>query len=369
MKKLFIKKPLVPHIPDGAGVYSFIVTPEKVRESIGDLDFLYARKNLCLRVFVDEPLPLKDMIWGSGRGKDSNKLIDCTQIQNLAAIRLLAPRVYDIVLVPFRGQDRYAQVCDYLEGEYCASDDERNDMINKIREAVDEYGAAPVTIDPNPKNIKGGKYTDFQLYRFNDRSMFTNKVMEKANHATDWGSKTGISYESVEELGIEGQRNTKRRAGVLKMDDYDFKGKTVLDVGCSTGSFCRYAARRGAKRVVGLDIGDVPKAATEISIYLKDFNIDYYNLRFNRDDPADYERIKELSGIDTFDCVFFLSVNAQVGYPTTYMKDLCGEIMFLEGHSADQEETYRDKLEADFKKVEFMGRMRNNARPAFRCYK
>ena len=36
---------------------------------------------------------------------------------------------------------------------------------------------------------------------------------------------------------------------------YDFRGKTVLDVGSSTGGFTEYALERGAKRVVAVEKG------------------------------------------------------------------------------------------------------------------
>ena len=36
-----------------------------------------------------------------------------------------------------------------------------------------------------------------------------------------------------------------------------FKGKTVLDVGCGTGILCMFAAKAGAKRVIGVDMSNI----------------------------------------------------------------------------------------------------------------
>ena len=36
---------------------------------------------------------------------------------------------------------------------------------------------------------------------------------------------------------------------------YDFRGKTVLDIGSSTGGFTEYALSRGAKKVIAVEIG------------------------------------------------------------------------------------------------------------------
>lgn len=44
-----------------------------------------------------------------------------------------------------------------------------------------------------------------------------------------------------------------------------FKGKTVLDIGSGTGILCLFAAKAGAKRVIGIECSDIAKYATEIA--------------------------------------------------------------------------------------------------------
>jgi len=47
------------------------------------------------------------------------------------------------------------------------------------------------------------------------------------------------------------------------LDDIDFEGKSVLDIGCWDGKWSFEAERRGARRVVATDIGDQRWGATE----------------------------------------------------------------------------------------------------------
>ncbi len=44
-------------------------------------------------------------------------------------------------------------------------------------------------------------------------------------------------------------------ASVADLFDLDFEGKTILDVGSSTGGFTDYALQHGAKKVIAVDVG------------------------------------------------------------------------------------------------------------------
>ena len=47
----------------------------------------------------------------------------------------------------------------------------------------------------------------------------------------------------------------KKLAGAVRAFCYDFRGKTVLDIGSSTGGFTKVALERGARRVVAIEKG------------------------------------------------------------------------------------------------------------------
>lgn len=50
----------------------------------------------------------------------------------------------------------------------------------------------------------------------------------------------------------------------IQQNPHLFKGKTVLDVGCGTGILCMFAAKAGAKKVIGVDMSNILDQAKEI---------------------------------------------------------------------------------------------------------
>ena len=58
-------------------------------------------------------------------------------------------------------------------------------------------------------------------------------------------------------------RTTTYGAAMLENPDF-FKGKTVLDVGCGTGILCMFAAKAGAKKVVGVDLSSIIERSKKV---------------------------------------------------------------------------------------------------------
>jgi len=158
----------------------------------------------------------------------------------------------------------------------------------------------------------------------------------------------------------------EHRVEMMKLDELDFASKTVLDIGCSLGLFCHDALERGAKRAVGIERGQKRiDVCYEVANWLGCWNTDF--LDFNL--PTERGKIVEETGIASFDVVYALSVDRQVGYDS-WMAEMCDDVFYLEGHVPDREHTYRERLKADFSEVEYLGMTRDHGpRPLFRCRK
>lgn len=69
---------------------------------------------------------------------------------------------------------------------------------------------------------------------------------------------------------------------------YDFRGKTVLDIGSSTGGFTEYALSRGAKKVVAVEIG-----TNQMKAPLR------FDPRIDLREKTDIFKVNSLENIDT----------------------------------------------------------------------
>lgn len=72
-------------------------------------------------------------------------------------------------------------------------------------------------------------------------------------------TKPGYMVDEQDKLALEGEQYVSRAAlklaSIAKQFELDFRDKTVLDVGSSTGGFTDYALQHGAKKVIAVDVG------------------------------------------------------------------------------------------------------------------
>ena len=84
--------------------------------------------------------------------------------------------------------------------------------------------------------------------------MPTENARNKMRSSRDRDLNTHTSMQTVH-TGMPVSRAENRLAGAAQAFSYDFRCKTVLDIGSSTGGFTEYALLRGAKKVIAVEKG------------------------------------------------------------------------------------------------------------------
>jgi len=265
------------------------------------LESIYDRKKLCLKVFKNS----NDQ-WGHDDIVGKSSILECTMIQNLLAMRGLAPRVYDLVIA----NGKTAQVTDYLEGH------------NKVVPFEDERFIFRKSEIMQDHQFISGKLVDFQGTVFRDFKKYKERVLKECVASQQPQSGGGKIYQSTNY--IDGWRNTGER--LKKFEGIDFKNKRVLDLGCNTGMLCRYAFDRGAVRVVGIDLPNVAEATKKLAVLDGYFNLDFYGANLRQ---TDWVKIVNLTKLRRFDIFLFLAVQNHIGKPDWLNK--CDTLVY-EGH-------------------------------------
>lgn len=314
MKKLIEIPELVftDYNKDIRGKQAFICQDQDILKEVCEY---YGRnpEKLCIKVFHGNPLKegetLDDALWGDNHNpsdpnavRKNTKLMDGTRIQNICWIHGKAPRVYAVFEALYKGQRVACQLTDFAEGSFAPSYVEVTDLHKYINALGNKYGFEEVKNILSLTDLKGGKIVDVQQYAFTKDH--EDKIRETYFNRGRYGK---VYYQDVPELGLHGgPRKSEDRIEYMKLDRIDFKDKVVWDVGSAGGFFARYAADRGAKRVIGFDEVDPCFAAFMVSNYLKYFNVDFDAVDLKEDIPAEYEKP---------DIVFYLSMNFHIPTP------------------------------------------------------
>lgn len=306
---------------DGNGRFAFIYRGEKIKE----VEKMVNRKNVCLKIFKEEVTSeLKDFWWGF-TDQRGTLLLEANHVQNIFAHHDLAPRVYKVIKVNIKGKFYFARIIDDL-GHFDESLTDIDHGIfykSKIVPLAQKYGIIPFD-DGVQYNIIDGKYVDFQGFRLSENyEQQLKKRIEGIASKGKWGPWQ--NYHDV--LGLSHGRDTQHRIEKLGLDKIDFKGKSVLDIGCSEGVFCHYAESRGASKIIGIDLPEVTEHLWELSSYLGSYNADYYGDDLKKDVPD----------LGQFDIVLYLSMGTHIGLPDWVLKSV-KETLIYEGNSRDCDE-------------------------------
>jgi 2-polyprenyl-3-methyl-5-hydroxy-6-metoxy-1,4-benzoquinol methylase len=335
MEKVFLKENLmIPSKPegpgdDGNGLFSFIYRGEQMDE----IQNIWGRTGCCVKVFKKIErvwTNIEDQWWGFSSKAKGSKLLEATHIQNIYAFHNIAPRVYAIFKIKILKNWYWAQLTDDL-GHW--EDEGIQDVLIKgaVQGLANRYHIQTFN-DGREYNVVAGKYVDFQGFHLPDNyeEELKQRLIGVAN-VGKWGP--WMNYHSIPELGISGGRNNEQRVKEMGIDKIDFKGKTVLDIGCSEGFFCRYAIDRGAKRVVGIDLEDVVSPVREYTSYKGYYNIDYLGMDLLTQTPQ----------LEQFDIVFFFSMVQHIGMPQ-WIIDVVKDLLIFEGNAKNRDNEAFDKI-------------------------
>jgi len=134
------------------------------------------------------------------------------------------------------------------------------------------------------------------------------KFINSSDFATPGNSRGKAVYQEIPfsefKKGVKIRRSNNRERLDLLINNYDFRGKTVLDVGCNIGYFGFELSKLGAN-YIGIDAdNDSIKVANSLKDIYEVNNVEFYNLNYKEDSIRNI-----LSKHENIDYIFFFSVN------------------------------------------------------------
>jgi len=313
---------------------------------------------------------MKNFHWGDYPSENKpyhgwSGLKEATIIQNICWFHGLAPRVYEIVGIETEGKKYFAQrVEDISHLPFVEEHKDAELTYEKVKELGKIYGFHTEKDDVSNRDVMGDKLVDFNTFHFTE--YHREKVMAMVRDKGHYGKSV---YQSEPRLDIvHAPRDTEHRIGAMRLNELDFEGKSFLDLGSATGGFCRYAASRGAERILGIDFEDVKGTDTRLAAYLVSWELGYFDIDFEQHDLRAYKP-------KPAQIVFFLSMAFHINIPD-WLGKVTKEVLIFEENSRNfkkDPQVTKDtkaKLESMFNKVELIGYSKDREpQPIFRCWK
>jgi len=340
-----------------------------------ELERLYGRSrshNLCLKVFKERlgDTPVSHFKWKKAT------VHEAALVQNLFAWNDVSPRIYDVVYL--QNKDRVAYVTDFVGYEHEGAVGSNGSYTRKQRAILEEERAtwgAKMFWDHNPRNWRGEYFLDFDSTYIENHSEFLSMLKSECFKYGAWGSKS-YPYQTPEPLrsmDVESQRDVVSRVERMGLSDVDVEGKTVLDVGCSLGSFLQYAAEKRATRVIGIDKAMTARLAYVMAMWEGYYNVDVLPITLKKEQgDLNAATIKRKSHLEKFDVIFALSIDRQIGVEDgQWLRSLGSDncVLFVEGHVGQHKKTFEGRLKSSWPNVMYLKKTYDGGpRPLFVCW-
>ena len=291
------------------------------------------------------------------------RLPEATIIQNICWMHNLAPRVFEIIGVELEDKKYFAQVIEDL-GIGKTDIEEALKVYNEVILLGVKLGFKVEKEDVSEKDVMFGKLVDFNTFHFMDDHI------QRIKDAYSLYSKYGkIYYQAVPEWEMNsGPRKSLDRVKDMNLEEIDFKGKSVMDLGCAGGFFCRYAKSRGADEVLGIDFEDCIGSNSVLAAKLVVNELGYWDINFKEMDLRTEIPPKA-------DIVFFLSMNYHIGIPE-WLPEVTNKLCIFEDNARGQADSAKvrqetlDTLNKMFNKVELVGQAFDHGdKNIYRCWK
>ncbi len=117
-----------------------------------------------------------------------------------------------------------------------------------------------------------------------------------------------------------GKFDTRKRFPFF--DKIDFSGKSVLDVGCNSGAYCLMSKRRGAGRVIGVDINENRLKQARKLAELENLDITF--------EKRGIETINSIGTVDIVFCIAVLTEVQDILGALNQLKSVIGQAAYIE---------------------------------------